>query len=197
MFKNFDTDNWLVFWSIGVPVILTAIGFIYNLVVNFFSQREYNRPIIFISFSQNHVNRLFNTYLTIKNYGKTTGWIKKIKILPEYKPIKGHQSMDPNGFTKFKNFPLAPNQEIVTLIASGVSLPIEFVGNRRFVISYESHFETKILRTKIYTDEYMIDEVNYPTLFSDGNFTDEYRLKEINRTIADGLDKIVNMSNEK
>lgn len=197
MFKNFDTDNWLVFWSIGVPVIVAVIGFIVSLIVNFFAQREYNRPIIFISFSNKHVNSLFNTELTIKNYGRSTGWIKEVKIIPEYKPVQGHESMDPNGFTKFKNFPLAPGQEIVGLIASGLSLQVESVDNRKFVIKYEAHFGTKIMNNKMYTDEYSIDEIHYPILFSDGHYTDEYRLNEINKTITNGIDKLVHILNSR
>ena len=49
MFKNFNTENWLSFLSIGVPVIVSAIGFIISLVLSHFADRNKSRPVILIS----------------------------------------------------------------------------------------------------------------------------------------------------
>lgn len=184
IFNKFTIDNWLVLLSIGVPVIIATISFIINLYAKFVDEREKNRPIIFISLHKHHENGFFNIELKIKNYGSSIGWIKNIEITPLFESETGRQTLDPNGFTKFKNFPLAPNQEIISLIAVDEDATIKYVTDRKFTITYEANFATKYFSKKMYIDSYSIDEKNYPTTYSDGHYTEEYRLKELNKTIT-------------
>ncbi|QAR69383.1 hypothetical protein EQI52_06110 [Leuconostoc mesenteroides] len=195
MFKNFTTENWLTLWSIGAPVIISSFSFLIHLYVNFVDEREKNRPIIFVSFHKYHENGFLNTELKIKNYGISVGWIKNIEISPFFESEKDSKSLDPNRFTKFKNFPLAPHQEISFLIAVGEEAAIKYVEDRQFIIKYEAHFATKIFSKKMYIDNYSIDEINYPTTLSEGNYTEEYRLKKINDNIISNnkiIEKVVN-----
>ncbi|MBS0941304.1 hypothetical protein JK161_00395 [Leuconostoc mesenteroides] len=185
IFDKFTIDNWLVLLSIGVPVIIATISFIINLYAKFVDEREKNRPMIFISLHKHHENGFFNTELKIKNYGSSIGWIKNIEITPLFESETGRQTLEPNGFTKFKNFPLAPNQEIISLIAIGEDATIKYVTDRKFTITYEANFGTKHFSKKMYKDSYSIDEINYPTTYSDGHYTEEYRLKKLNETITD------------
>ncbi|MCT3053925.1 hypothetical protein [Leuconostoc mesenteroides] len=183
MFKNFNIENWLTFATINLSVITSAGSFIASLWFRFVDEREKNRPIIFISFHKYHENGFLNTELKIKNYGISVGWIKEIEISPLFEAEKNSKLLDPNGFTKFKNFPLAPQQEISFLIAVGEGAAIKYVEDRRFVIKYEAHFATKLFSKKKYVDNYLIDDKNYPMTFSDGHFTEEYRLKQIHETL--------------
>ncbi|MBZ6015412.1 hypothetical protein [Leuconostoc gelidum] len=195
MFENFTTDNWLTFWSIGIPVFIALLSYIVSLVANFLAKRETNRPIIIISIARHHVNTLFNTELTIKNYGRSTGWIKGVDISPEYLPKDGQDNLEPNGFNKFKNFPLAPNQEITSLIASGTNLQVEFIEERTFTIRYEARFGSMLFKNKLYREKYSIDEKNFPIVFSDGNYTVEKRLETVNKSINDNAAALINTLN--
>ncbi|TOZ07970.1 hypothetical protein DIS14_00055 [Leuconostoc pseudomesenteroides] len=62
MFKNFNTENWLSFLSIGVPVIVSAIGFIISLVLSHFADRNKSRPVILISL-KNIIKTVFITLI--------------------------------------------------------------------------------------------------------------------------------------
>ncbi|WP_337089996.1 hypothetical protein [Leuconostoc pseudomesenteroides] len=183
MFKSFTVENWLTFVTINLSVITSAVSFIISLWFRFVDEREKNRPIIFISFHKYHENGFLNTELKVKNYGASVGWIKNIEISPLFQVEKNSKSLDPNRFTEFKNFPLAPQQEISFLIAVGEDAAIKYVENRHFLIEYEANFSTKLFNKKTYVDNYLIDDKNYPTTFSNGHFTDEYRLKQINETL--------------
>lgn len=181
MFKNFDTENWLSFWSIGVPVILSAFGFIISLILSFFADRNKRRPVILITINKYHKNGVYNTNLEIKNYGQTIGTIKSVEIDPPYIAMPNNDILEPNGFTKFKNFPIAPGQFITTMIATGQSAKVVNSKKRTFIIKYKPDF-WKFLP---YKEKYSIDEEHYPTIFSDGNFTSEKRLEKL----TEDLDK--------
>ncbi|MFT8756164.1 hypothetical protein [Leuconostoc pseudomesenteroides] len=183
MLKSFIADDLWKFLSIGLPVIISALSFILSLWYRFVDEREKNRPIIFISFHKYHENGFLNTELKIKNYGVSVGWIKNIEISPSFEVEENSNSLDPNRFTEFKNFPLAPQQEISFLIAVGKDAAIKYVENRHFLIEYEAHFSTRLFSKKTYVDNYSIDDKNYPKTFSDGHYTEEYRLKQINETL--------------
>lgn len=188
MFKNFNTENWLSFWSIGVPVILSAFGFIVSLILSFFSDRNKSRPIILISIEKHHKNGIYSTYLKIKNYGQTIGTIKSVKIDPLYTHMPNNTELEPNGFTKFKNFPIAPGQSITTMIATGQNANVVSSKERTFIIKYKPDF----LKLFSYKEKYSIDEEHYPTIFSDGNFTSENRLKKLNEDLNIQLSQVSN-----
>ena len=183
MLRSFTVENWLTFLTINLSVITSAASFIISLWFRFVDEREKNRPIIFISFHKYHENGFLNTELKIKNYGVGVGWIKNIEISPSFEVEENSKSLDPNRFTEFKNFPLAPQQEISFLIAVGKDAAIKYVENRHFLIEYEAHFSTRLFSKQTYVDNYLIDDKNYPKTFSDGHYTEEYRLKQINETL--------------
>ena len=184
MFKNFNTENWLSFLSIGVPVIVSAIGFIISLVLSHFADRNKSRPVILISLKKYHKNGFYNTDLIIKNYGQTIGTIISVEINPLYKQVEGNDEFEPNGFTNFKNFPLAPGQAITTMIASGTSAKLIETHNRNFTIKYKPDF----FKIRPYTEKYTIDEINYPTIYGDGNFILEKRVEELTNNLEKDLE---------
>lgn len=174
--KDFTIENWLTFISIGVPVIAASIGFIVSLILKHREDRRINRPIIFISYEKKNINGLYTIELTIKNYGNITGWIESVEITPAFKPDK----LMPNTFTNFKNFPLAPNQQITTIISAGQKAELELSDERKFTIVYKPGFS----KVKPFKEEYTVNEQGYPTIMFKDNYNTQYRLNEINKTLT-------------
>lgn len=78
-----------------------------------------------------------------------------------------------------KDFPLAPNQEISTIIGVGEDLMFEKVSARQYTIIYKPDYFT----FKPYRTSYAINELGFPEIFSDGNFQIVTRLAELNGTL--------------
>lgn len=171
------------FWTISVPIIAAAIGSIIKMIWDAYADREKSRPIILISYSKEHKNGIFYQYLTIKNYGQTTGWIEKIEITPLFK--NEGSDLIPNTFTDFKHFPLAPNQEFTTVIAGGNNSKLITVDNRKFKIVYTPEFKKR----KPYITEYIVNENGLPTILQDDNYQIEHRLDEQNKILKKIADK--------
>jgi len=171
------------FWTISVPIIAAAIGAIIKMFWDAYSEREKNRPIILISYSKEQKNATFIQYLTIKNYGQTTGWIESVEITPEIKNSGG--ALTPNTFTNFKHFPLAPNQEFTTIIAIGTGAKLIEVEERKFKITYYPEFRKR----KPYITEYSVNETGLPVMWEDGNFQVERRLEQQNKILEKMLEQ--------
>lgn len=171
------------FWTISVPIIAAAIGAIIKMFWDAYSEREKVRPVILISYSKGYKNGIFSQYLTIKNYGQTTGWIEKVEINPLIEN-EGDDTM-PNTFTNFKHFPLAPNQEFTTLIAGGINSKLIPVESRRFKITYFPDYRKR----KPYVSEYTVNEKGLPTILEDGNFQVERRLEQQNKILEKMLEQ--------
>ncbi|MBB5887630.1 hypothetical protein [Lactovum miscens] len=171
------------FWTISVPIIATAIGALIKMVWDSYLEQARSRPIIFISYSKGHKNGLFSQYLTIKNYGQTTGWIKKVEIEPLIE--NDGDDLMPNTFSDFKKFPLAPNQEFTTLISGGINSKLIAVDNRKFKIVYSPDFRKR----KSYVTEYTVNEKGLPTILEDGNFQVELRLEQQNKILEKMVDQ--------
>lgn len=180
MKNSFDL---VTFLTISVPVITAAIGFVIKMILDYFANKEAIRPIIMISYSKEQKNATFIQYLTIKNYGQTTGWIESIEITPEIENSGG--SLTPNTFTNFKHFPLAPNQEFTTIIAIGTGAKLIAVENRKFKIIYSPEFR----KSKPYITEYVVNEKGLPVMWEDGNFQVERRLEQQNKILEKMLEQ--------
>lgn len=192
MFKNFTTENWLSLWSIGVPVMISAAGFITSLVLNFFAERNKRRPIILISIIKHHKNGQYNTELMIKNYGESLGSIQSVDINPLYEVYQDDDILEPNGFMKFQDFPLAPGQSITTMISTGSAGKLINLDKRTFQIKYKPDF----FKIFPYNEKYTIDEKHFPTIFSDGNFTTENRIEKLASDVENGLSKVAESINK-
>lgn len=165
------------FWTVSVPIIAAAIGALIKMFWDAYSEREKSRPIILISYSKGQKNATFIQYLTIKNYGQTTGWIESVEITPEIKNSGG--ALTPNTFTNFQHFPLAPNQEFTTIIAIGTGARLIEVEDRKFKITYYPEFRKR----KPYITEYSVNEKGLPVMWEDGNFQVERRLEQQNKIL--------------
>lgn len=188
MFKNFTTENWLSFWSIGVPVMASAVGFILSLISKFFSDRSKNRPVILLSINKFHRDGLYRTELILKNYGATLGTIKSIKIDPEFKSKSKDNVLKPNSIMELKDFPLAPGQTITTTIHAGSDTQLEESEKRTFTIKYRPDF----CKVFAYKEKYSINEKTFPTIFSDGNFTTAKRVEQLTESMNKKMDHIAN-----
>lgn len=186
IFKKFTTENWLSFWSIGVPVMASAVGFILSLISKFFSDRSKSRPVILLSINKFHKDGLYRTELTLKNYGATLGKIKSIKIDPKFKSKSGDNFLNPNSITTLNDFPLAPGQSITTTIHLGPDMQLEESEKRTFTIKYRPAF----LKIFAYREKYSINEKSFPTIYGDGNFTAAKRIKELTDLIDPKMDYI-------
>lgn len=186
MFKHFTTENWLSFWSIGVPVMVSAVGFLLSLISKFFSDRSKNRPVILLSINKFHRDGSYRTELILKNYGATLGIIKSIEIKPEFKSKSEDNSLNTNSITTLKGFPLAPGQSIATTIHFGPDMQLEESEKRTFTIKYRPVF----LKIFAYREKYSINEKTFPTIFSDGNFTTAKRVEQLTKSLDKKMDHI-------
>lgn len=171
-----------------VGALITYIIKSYN---DYKKKIEEMKPNVFISYEKGVNYQLYSEKLILKNYGKTTAWIKSISIKPEFKNI-GSKDYLPNTFSSIKDFPLAPGQELSTMIgASGrEDNKIEKSEKRKYVINYESED-----RTKKYTSEYIVNEEGYPVLLSTDKSRDVIELRNAITSISNKLEEINNNFN--
>ena len=87
----------------------------------------------------------------------------------------------PNTFTNFKNFPLAPNQQIATIIGGGQEAELGLSDNRKFTITYSPGY----YKVKPFKEEYTVNEKGYPTIIFKDDYDTQHRLNEINKTLLE------------
>lgn len=165
--NNMSIDNWISIVGIALPIIGGVITFMVKSYSDSKKRNEELRPNVFITYKRFRKNDFFQEVLVLKNYGKTTAQVKKISIQPLFHN-NGNISLsdfNPNSFSSIKDFPLAPGQEIQTLIGiSGADDGLIIKKNRHFKITYSN-----IFFNKTYISEYDVDETHFPVLNHLGN----------------------------
>ena len=119
IFNTFTTDNWISIIGIGLPLFIGLISFIVKAISDSGKRTEELRPNVFISYERYWKNGIYYQELLLKNYGLTSAIITSVQITPKFEG-QGKQDFMPNTFSSIKEFPLAPGQEMRTIIgASG------------------------------------------------------------------------------
>ncbi|WP_285151960.1 hypothetical protein [Lactococcus petauri] len=171
-----------------VSVFISAMSLLFAVGTHYKAKRAEIRPNVFISYEKETKYALFREYLVLKNYGKTTAWIKKINIEPELKNI-GDTDYLANNFKNIKNFPLAPGQEIKGIIGTaGQHNETLKKEKRTYYIEYKAEGYKKVYKTK-----YVIDEGGYPTVLKTDTSEDIIKIKES----LDGIKKSINKLDKK
>lgn len=160
--NNMSIDNWISIVGIAFPIIGGMITLMFKSYSDSKKKNEELRPNVFITYKRFRKNDFFREILVLKNYGKTTAQVKKISIQPLFHN-NGNTSLsdfNPNSFSSIKDFPLAPGQEIQTLIGiSGADDELIIKENRHFKIEYSN-----IFFKETYISEYEVDETHFPIL---------------------------------
>ena len=165
--NNLSIDNWISLVGISLPIIGGMLTFVVKSYSDAKKKNEELRPNVFIPYKRFRKNDFFQELLILKNYGKTTAQVKEISIQPLFHN-NGNISLsdfNPNSFSSIRNLPLAPGQEIQTLIGiSGANNELIVKEKRHFRITYSN-----IFFNKTYISEYDVDETYFPVLNHFGN----------------------------
>lgn len=173
-------------------VLISAVSLVVAVVTYIIkSNKEYKanieaiRPNVFISYEKETSYTLFNERLILKNYGKTTAWIDSITINPPFKN-KNNGDLMPNTLSTINNFPLAPGQELSTLIgvAGAEDNTIE-KANREYIIKYMSED-----RKQNYISKYTVNEKGNPILLSIDKSRDVIEIRDAIKKISEKLSSI-------
>lgn len=143
IFNTFTTDNWISIIGIGLPLFIGLISFIVKAISDSGKRTEELRPNVFISYERYWKNGIYYQELLLKNYGLTSAIITSVQITPKFEG-QGKQDFMPNTFSSIKEFPLAPGQEMRTIIgASGQDTDLVKPEKRHYKISYRNQFFKK------------------------------------------------------
>lgn len=169
--------------------LATLVGAFFAYVIK--SVKEYNnkveeiRPNVFISYERLRRYTLLQEKLVLKNYGKTPAWIKEIRINPPFEH-NGDDDFKANNFTKIKDFPLAPGQEISGIIGVlGANDELFKKTKRSYYIKYKAEGNKRI-----YVTEYTVDEEGYPAFVRTDETEDVMKIKDALVGIKKSVDKL-------
>lgn len=187
-FGQLDTSDLISLASVVVSA-LSLVGALVTYIIKSIS--DYNkkieemRPNVFISYENEYSYGLFNQRLILKNYGKTTAWISSISITPPFEN-KGNSDFLANTFATIKDFPLAPNQKLDTIIGVSGALDETIIKtNREYIINYESED-----RKQQYTSRYTVNEEGYPVLRRIDKSKDVIEIKSSIKKVSQELKRI-------
>lgn len=130
------------------------------------TRNEEIRPNAFISYEWRWRDGFYLEQLVLKNYGKTVATVIVIQITPEIHN-NGKQKIYNNPFGNVADMPLAPGQEMRTIV--GVSGKNNSNNNtvkrekRHFLMKYKN-----VLFKHEFKTEYDIDETKFPELLEMG-----------------------------
>lgn len=137
IFSQFTVDNWISLIGIGVPLFIGLVSFIIKGISDSKKCSEELRPNVFISYERYWKNGINYQELLLKNYGLTSAVITSVQITPKFEG-QWEQDFMPNTFTSIIDLPLAPGQELRTIIgASGKDNDLVIPEKRHYKISYE------------------------------------------------------------
>lgn len=162
-------SNWISIMGIAIPVVISSLSLLWTNYRNSQKRDEELRPNVFITYERGWEDGFYAEKMILKNYGMTNAMIKEVEITPLITNQSGKDLMA-NTFASIKNLPLAPQQEIKTVIGSeGILINRK---NRHFVIKYTNTFFKKE-----YVADYWIDETQFPTIMNIGKGMKKIEIK--------------------
>lgn len=169
----------------GASLLGGAIAYIVKSIKEYNNKVEEIRPNVFISYERQRKYTILQEKLVLKNYGKTAAWIKKIRINPPFEH-NGDDDFKANNFTKIKDFPLAPGQEISGIIGVfGANDELFKKTKRSYYIEYKAEGNKRI-----YITEYTVDEEGYPALVRTDESEDVMKIKNALLDIKSSIDDL-------
>ncbi|MFL4499001.1 hypothetical protein [Weissella sp. MSCH1] len=158
-------DNWISITGIALPIVVSAVTFIWKSFMDAKVRDEQARPNVFISYERGWQNGNYMEELVLKNYGQTTAIITNMKISPAFES-NGDAKVAGSPFEGMKGVPLAPGQEMRTLVGhsngQGNDNTIKR-EKRHFVIEYRNPFFNKD-----YSSDYYVNEPGLPVMYGIG-----------------------------
>lgn len=169
----------------GASLLGGLIAYIVKSVKEYKNKIEEMRPNVFISYERQRRYTLLQEKLVLKNYGKTAAWIEEIRINPPFEH-NGDDDFKANNFTKIKDFPLAPGQEISGIIGVlGANDDLFKKTKRSYYIKYKAEGNKRK-----YITEYTVDEEGYPALVRTDETEDVMKIKSALVDIKKSVDKL-------